>query len=140
MLIIETGGVITKHSNGFPKWIFLMNVPAGVCAIIAIMLAWPRSSRSLLITKTSLRHIDYFGALLLLSGSLLLVFALEQAGSMTYAWSSPLIVTTLTVSALCWVGFALWIWFLTTKHSTSSIKPILSTRLFTSRVMAFTLL
>ncbi len=43
----------------------------------------------------------------MLAASILLVFALEEAGT-RYAWGSAPIIVTLVVSALCWVGFVGW--------------------------------
>lgn len=57
----------------------------------------------------SLARLDFIGALLLLSASILLVFALQEAGAREFAWDSPTVISTLTVSGVCWIAFAAWV-------------------------------
>ena len=104
------GGVITERSSW--RWIYLFNAPAAAVGIIAILICWPRqfqAFKSPKISWQSLRRVDWLGAVLLLAASTLLVFALQEGGSTAYAWNSATIVSTLTISGLCWVAFCSWI-------------------------------
>jgi phosphate/sulfate permease len=53
--------------------------------------------------------IDFFGVVLALAGSTLLVLALTWAGG-EYAWSSVHVITTLVVGIATMAGFVLWQW------------------------------
>jgi hypothetical protein len=56
-----------------------------------------------------LAAIDFFGVVLALAGSTLLVLALTWAGG-EYAWSSAHVVATLVVGIATMTGFVLWQW------------------------------
>ncbi|KAF9885221.1 hypothetical protein FE257_000581 [Aspergillus nanangensis] len=121
------GGVIC--SAGAWRWIFLYNVPAGAVSWVLICVAIPknfaRSSMSdksslsssgiwgyvLQKTKLFLTTADPIGCFLLLGFSMLFVTALEEA-NVTYAWSSALIISFLTVSGVLGIGFLLWEWYI----------------------------
>jgi hypothetical protein len=71
--------------------------------------------------------MDVVGAFLLLVASVLLVFALQQAGSQAYRWDSATIIATLVVSSVSWVAFIAWIFWLEfggAKMQTSAIFPL----------------
>jgi hypothetical protein len=72
--------------------------------------------------------------LLSLGGSVLLVFALEQAGGI-YPWQSPVIVGTLVGSFLCWVFFVGWEQKLS-HPSSLGMMPIFPLRIIRRRVLA----
>ena len=46
--------------------------------------------------------------MLLLAASVLLIFALEEAGAFIYAWNSSIIIACLCMSAIAFVAFILW--------------------------------
>ncbi len=48
------------------------------------------------------------GFVLLLAAAVFLICALQEAGSLAYAWDSPLIVVMLTLAGLCSVAFCCW--------------------------------
>jgi hypothetical protein len=54
-----------------------------------------------------LRSLDLLGAFLLLAASVILIFALEEGGNQ-YSWKSAVIVSSLAISLLLWVGFICW--------------------------------
>ncbi|KFY77332.1 hypothetical protein V499_03250 [Pseudogymnoascus sp. VKM F-103] len=116
------GGVITHNSTW--RWIYLFNAPAAVLGIGLILIAWPAQADRKNRLSTSLAQMDVLGAFLLLVATVLLVFALQQAGSQEYAWSSPVIVATLTISAASWVAFIAWIAYLESGRSGLRIKAI----------------
>ena len=131
------GGVISQESSW--RWIFLLNVPCGVVALIILLLTWPSPPNPYPNLYAPLRalvhHVDFFGTFLLLSASVLLVFALEQAGAAEYAWDSPAIISTLTISGACFLGLFAWITFLSFMGGKVPINPILPARLLTNRIL-----
>jgi predicted MFS family arabinose efflux permease len=116
------GGVITHNSTW--RWIYLFNAPAAVLGVGLILIAWPAQADRKNRLSTSLAQMDVVGALLLLVATVLLVFALQQAGSQEYAWSSPVIVATLVISGVSWVAFIAWIAWLESGRSGLRTKAI----------------
>ncbi|RKF77301.1 Efflux pump dotC [Golovinomyces cichoracearum] len=117
------GGVITQKVGW--RWIYLYNAPIAVVMIIPFLIAWPKSpSRDDQPKGLLLSQIDVPGALLLLAASTLLVFALDQGGGYRLTWTGPIILSSLIVSAVCWVLFVGWISFIETGKCKINIKPI----------------
>jgi EmrB/QacA subfamily drug resistance transporter len=117
------GGIITGLSSW--HWIFLINLPVGVAAMLVCHRVIPddHPDRS----ATAPARFDVTGALLVLVGSLGLMLVLsmgEHAG-----WRSPTILCGLA-AAVTALGLFVW-WELRTP------QPLLDVRLFSSR--AFTL-
>ncbi|OQN98776.1 hypothetical protein B0A48_15445 [Cryoendolithus antarcticus] len=122
------GGVITTQSSW--RWCFLFNVPCGVFAIAVMLATWPKQDIAGRITWSQL---DFIGALLIIGTTVLTVFALQEAGSDTYAWSSPTIIGCLVGGAVAAVVFGTWIWFLS--KTPRKISPLFHTRVIKDRVL-----
>jgi hypothetical protein len=85
-------------------------------------------------------RIDFLGCLLMLGASILVVFALESAGT-RYAWGSAAIVGSLVVGALAWGGFVGWeVWVERKQKGSGRQEPIFPMRLLKSQVLAGMLL
>jgi EmrB/QacA subfamily drug resistance transporter len=93
------GGVIVDNASW--RWIFLVNLPLGVLALVAIWLAMPREA------ARWDRAIDWVGAAALAAGTASLLLALVWGGHQ-YAWSSPEVVAAFACAALLLGAFA-WI-------------------------------
>ncbi|ULL13178.1 MFS transporter [Paenibacillus sp. H1-7] len=120
------GGFIVEHASW--NWIFYINLPFGIAAML-IMAAALKESKS-----SEKRTIDWLGAVTLSGSIISLLLALvlggsgEGGGTVHYAWSSPQIIGLLAVSAALLAVF-LWI--------ESKVKePILPLKLFKNRVIA----
>ena len=95
--------------------IYLDSVPIGLVALIAIWTTMPatfphpadHSVNPQSLSMRKFRRIDFPGSFLLLGGSILLVCALEEAGT-RYAWSSAVVITLLVVSVVLWTSFLMW--------------------------------
>lgn len=81
--------------------------------------------------------MDYLGMVLYLMGSTMLVFALEEGG-LVYAWNSPVIIATFSISAIGFISFATWEWYLSGRsgqnRSVLSLFPMYLTR---QRIITF---
>ncbi|KAI1320435.1 putative MFS multidrug transporter [Xylariaceae sp. FL0255] len=128
------GGVISTAASW--RWIFWVNVPFGIILIVGLYLTWPTtfSVGGRPHGSAAIRRIDFVGNILILAACTLLVFALQEAGDYSFAWSSPVIILALVVSALSWLGFVVWELRLDQQTRTTIIEPIVPLRLVTTRV------
>jgi hypothetical protein len=111
------------------------SIPFGLVTILVITNMWPHEDVANFLSWRAFARIDFIGSATLLCSSGLLVFALQQAGSRSCAWLSAPIISSLGVSALCWIGFVWWEVILeTTEHR--NIEPIFPMRLMLRRVYA----
>jgi len=94
---VVLGGVLTSYLNW--SWIFFVNVPVGLAAIVVT--PWLlRESRA----ELGHRHFDLGGAATVTAGLILLVYALTRAT--TDGWSSTQTLASLAVSAVLVGTFA----------------------------------
>ncbi|KAB5559884.1 major facilitator superfamily domain-containing protein [Coniochaeta sp. 2T2.1] len=121
------GGVISSRWN----WtgIFMINVPFGVVAITLLFIYWPDKRRQHLTWQDAVAKIDFIGNVLLVAASAMLVYAMQQAGSLVVDWKDPEIVVTLTLSGLSWLGLCIWEVLLGTRLQRLRIEPIFPVRL-----------
>ena len=90
------GGVLTQYAGW--KWIFFVNVPIGVVALVLVPL-FVRESRA---TELA-RRFDVTGAISITGALMLLVFALTRAP--TLGWGSAQVIGSFVGSALLMVAF-----------------------------------
>ncbi|KAF7949128.1 hypothetical protein EAE96_008297 [Botrytis aclada] len=113
------GGIITDKTTW--RWVFLLNVPAGVVAFVILFLAIPNGFPNHTANSNPFRHgspgkkmsaksferLDYVGAALLLGASLLLVTGLLEGG-VEFAWGSGASISILVISGALWIVFLFW--------------------------------
>lgn len=86
-----------------------------------------------MLSLDAFKSIDFIGSISLLCSSGFLVFAVQQAGSQTFRWDSPEIITSLIISALSWMLFVGWEVLLETRRW-RTVEPIFPIRLMLRRV------
>jgi EmrB/QacA subfamily drug resistance transporter len=90
------GGLLTEHISW--GWIFFVNVPIGVLAIVASMLLIPESK-----DESAHQRLDLPGLLTSGIGLFALTYGLIEAN--TYGWTSPRIIGAFVVAAVMLVTF-----------------------------------
>jgi EmrB/QacA subfamily drug resistance transporter len=113
------GGVLTSYLSW--SWIFFINVPVGVAAIVLTPVLL-RDSRA----DLPHRHFDFAGAASVTSGLMLLVYALTRATS--DGWGSATTLALLAGSAALVLGFVL--------VELRSRSPLLPLRIFRLRTLS----
>jgi len=121
------GGLITGMLNW--HWIFLVNVPVGIMAILFAARTIPGDASGKA-ERPSAKQFDYLGSLLSFSGLALLVFFVTQGRSI--GWSSPWTIGGFVVSAAMIFGFVFW--------EKGSKDPILDLSIFRDRNFSFAIL
>jgi EmrB/QacA subfamily drug resistance transporter len=112
------GGYFT--SNLTWRWIFYINLPVGIVALIVLAATLPAQS------KFTRHKIDYTGAALL-AACLASIVLVTDLGGTEYPWSSRFIIALIVIAIASLVGFIL--------VERSAEEPILPLRLFRSRVV-----
>jgi EmrB/QacA subfamily drug resistance transporter len=115
------GGFITMHLSW--RWIFYINLPIGLAALVVLGLAFPK------IASTLRPSIDYLGTSLLAIG-LTAVVLVTTLGGNTLAWASPTILAMGVGGVLALVAF----FFVEGRAA----EPVLPPRLWRSRTFTLT--
>jgi EmrB/QacA subfamily drug resistance transporter len=110
------GGVLTQFISW--HWIFFINVPVGICAILLGSHVIPTIPP---LVKDA--GFDRIGALLIFTGLAALLFAISEGQSL--GWNSAVIIGSLAL-ALMMLGSFVW-------HELRTTDPLLELRLFKNR-------
>lgn len=88
--------------------------------------------------KRAIIQVDWLGFVLLIAGSVMLVFALQEGG-LKYPWGSSTIIASFVVAGICWIAFGIWEEFLSRGISGNSIVAVFPLRLVKNRIVAASL-
>ncbi|MBA2286325.1 MAG: DHA2 family efflux MFS transporter permease subunit [Ktedonobacteraceae bacterium] len=109
------GGWITQNSSW--RWIFYVNVPIGIIALIFLIFLMP-----MLRSKNKKVSIDYIGAALLVLGTVPLLLGFTEAGTQ-YAWLSPQIIGLFAFSLVVLTSFIIYEARLERRNGQPIIEP-----------------
>ncbi len=129
-------------------WVFILHIPANfnsnghsvpAGAIILALILWifPQNIGQQTHSRALYAQVDWPGVVFSLTGSVMLVFPLEQGG-ISYPWNSATIIVSFIIAGICWIIFAGWETLLTSRPW--KMLPIFPTRLAHHRVIAAGLL
>ncbi len=113
------GGWITDNYSW--RWVFYVNLPVGVAALIVAIVALPGH------VAVHRHRIDYSGAAILVAAAVPLLLGFSWAGS-EYAWDSPQIIGLFAVAAFMSAAFYL--------REMRAAEPVINPRLFQNRVFS----
>jgi EmrB/QacA subfamily drug resistance transporter len=113
------GGVLTSYLAW--SWIFFINVPVAVAAIVLAPMLLPESRA----VELEHRHFDVAGAVTATAGLMLLVYAMTRAT--TDGWGDAIAVASMVGSAVLLVAFV--------AIERASRAPLLPLRIFRSRTL-----
>jgi EmrB/QacA subfamily drug resistance transporter len=119
------GGWITDNTSW--RWVFYVNVPTGILALILLFFYLPAniSVRSVASGKNAFARIDWWGALTSASATVLLLLGLTWGGA-TYPWQSWQVIGALAGAVVLYIAFI----FAETRVS----DPILPLDLFKNQI------
>ncbi len=112
------GGYITDNLDW--RWVFYINLPVGAVALAVLILTMP-----VIRARRANPRIDYLGAAAITATLVPLLLGFTWAGQ-DYAWSSPQVITALTVAAIMAVAFVVIEW--------RAAEPILPLDLFKNKI------
>ncbi|KAH7320019.1 major facilitator superfamily-domain-containing protein [Stachybotrys elegans] len=116
------GGVFTSQVSW--RWCFYINLPLSAVGFFILLfflnLHNPRTP-----LKEGLRAIDWTGSLLIIGGTLMLLFGLEFGG-VTFPWSSPTVICLIIFGLVTIVLFGVW-------EARFAKYPLMPVRMFAHR-------
>ncbi|KAE8155111.1 MFS multidrug transporter [Aspergillus avenaceus] len=123
------GGVLAQHHEW--QWVFYINLIPGAIAVLMLVIAMPKEygtvpSKPITHLKPNLplfRHLDIVGAVWLLAGVLLLITVLNEA-NIQFDWSSGTAIGLLVLSAVSWIIFFAWEWWIDGYPDYEPIFPV----------------
>ncbi|OQE39325.1 hypothetical protein PENCOP_c007G07256 [Penicillium coprophilum] len=102
------GGALASISQDSWRWIFRLNLPLTALTTLAVLFFMPLRK----VTgdwKIKLKAIDFFGALLALGGTSVLLLGLTWGGG-EYEWNSVHVIATMAIGFTISVAFVVWQW------------------------------
>lgn len=127
--------VQVSHLESCYKTNFRESIPCTSIPATILYFVWERDDNWQKVLHLELHQLDFVGLALLLTGSILLAFNLEEAGTYTFAWDSPLVITLFIISGSSFIALVFWQWYISRPRGTTYIAAQFPWRIMTDRVM-----
>ncbi|MDO5844054.1 MAG: DHA2 family efflux MFS transporter permease subunit [Methanocorpusculum sp.] len=111
------GGYLTEYLSW--NWIFFINVPVGIIAVILGFIVLPKDKSE----KSSMKGFDVSGAALIFIGLAGILFGVSEGN--TQGWTSVPVIVSLILGIVCVVGFII--------RELKAKQPVLDLRLFKNK-------
>ncbi|ROW15257.1 hypothetical protein VPNG_03104 [Cytospora leucostoma] len=118
------GGAIVSSTTW--RWVFWINLPIGGASLVILYLFLHVNYSKQMSLGQKLKRIDFVGSIILMAGTVAILYALSYAGS-TYPWSSW---HTLIPLLLGFFGLVLFGFY---ESTGASAEPVMPPRLFNNR-------
>jgi len=117
------GTFVTEQTRW--RWVFYLNVPIGILALIALSVYLPNGRSAL--GNDAWRRIDFLGAVLASATTICLLLGLSWGSEQTYAWTSPQVILILA-GAIVLAGAFLFV-------ENKAAEPIIPLTLFRNQTV-----
>ncbi|KAJ4994181.1 HC-toxin efflux carrier TOXA 15 [Stagonosporopsis vannaccii] len=120
------GGAFTESGLTW-RWCFYINIPLGGITVVVVMflLRMKENKPERKDWRDTVKRMDPLGTMLFLPSITCLLLALEW-GAAEYAWSSPQIITLLTIFAVLFMAFVIWQFI--TRNTTATLPARIVTQ------------
>lgn len=107
--------------------------PIGIVSMLIFLISWPSEEQMPHTQSRSWRQFDFFGTVLGIAASVLVVFAFQNAGeSKSGTWGRPVFIAPVAIGLACWLALFTW-GFAIDKWFAKSIVPVFPIDLFRNR-------
>lgn len=107
--------------------------PLGTISMLLFYTLWPKTHASVNPRRRSWKNLDYIGSILLIAGSVLVVFPFQNAGDAPNQWESAIFIAPLIIGAASWLCLFIWSVFVD-RNREDAVDAALPMRLMRDRV------
>lgn len=127
------GSLVTDTTRW--RWIFVVNLPLGVLALLALAIFLPKNisvRTSTLTGWAAIRRIDFLGAILSAAATVCLLLGLTWGSNSVFAWNSPQVLGVLAGAGVLYILFVV--------NERFAPEPIVPLNLFRNQIFTVTAL
>ncbi|KJZ79407.1 hypothetical protein HIM_00876 [Hirsutella minnesotensis 3608] len=128
------GGILTHFGSW--RWVFWINGPIGFVSLAIFLSTWPKAEQLPAVEQRSWKSFDFAGSFLLVTASVLVVFAFQNTGEMIgSAWGTAIFIAPLLAGVMGWVALLTWECIVETRFR-GRLAPAFPIRLFQNKAYA----
>ncbi|PHH62090.1 hypothetical protein CDD81_7583 [Ophiocordyceps australis] len=129
------GGILTQYASW--RWIFWINGPLCATAMAFCLAFWPRRRDIIHVPRRPWKSFDFVGSTLLVAGTVLVVFSLQNVGVATgRVWDKAVFIAPLVVGMACWAALFVWAYMTDSRPCGHKVMSAFPLSLFRNRFYA----